>query len=167
MSRHPCRKLSPRAMKWMLNLFPALFLQRIKMLHVGADFQSCRVRVRRSLLTRNLHGTIFGGTIYSAADAPLPMLYWQLFAHRGLRVESWLQAGQIRYEKPAATELILDFRLTDEQVAWATNELTTNGRFRQSLAVEATDPSGAVCARITMEAYVRLAPDKQGSPAAF
>jgi acyl-coenzyme A thioesterase PaaI-like protein len=161
------RKLSPRAMKWLLNLFPPLLFQRIKILEVGSDFQSCRVRVKRSIWTRNLHGTTFGGTIYSAADSPLPILYWQLFAHRGLQVESWLQAGQIRYEKPAATELILEFRLSDEDVAWATEELEAQGRFRQSIDVEAVDSDGSICARITMEAYVRIARDEQGAHAAF
>ena len=167
MPRLQSRKLSPWAMKWMLNLFPPLLFQRIKILEFSADFQYCRVRVKRSIWTRNLHGTTFGGTIYSAADSPLPMLYWQIFAQRGLQVESWLQAGRIRYEKPAATELILEFRLSDEQVAWATGELETNGRFRQSLDVQAVDQSGAVCAQITMEAYVRLPRDKRGAPAAF
>lgn len=154
-------------MKWLLNLFPPLWFQRIKILEVGEDFQSCRVRVRRSLMTRNLHGTTFGGTIYSAADSPLPILYWQLFAHRGLEVESWLQAGRVRYEKPAATDLILDFRLTDEEVAWATGELERQGRFRHEIDVEAVDRDGAVCARISMEAYVRKARDEGGAHAAF
>jgi acyl-coenzyme A thioesterase PaaI-like protein len=167
MSRLQNRKLSPWAMKWMLNLFPPLLFQRIKILEVSQDFQYCRVRVKRSIWTRNLHGTTFGGTIYSAADSPLPMLYWQLFAQRGLQVESWLQAGKIRYEKPAATELILEFRLSDEDVAWATAELESKGRFRQSIDIQAVDLNGTTCARISMEAYVRLARDEQGAHAAF
>lgn len=154
-------------MKWMLNLFPPLLFQRIKILEVGQDFQSCRVRVKRSIWTRNLHGTTFGGTIYSAADSPLPMLYWQIFAQRGLRVESWLQAGQIRYVKPAASELILEFRLSDEDVAWASAELESKGRFRQSIQVQAVDRGGDPCAQITMEAYVRLARDKSKNQPAF
>lgn len=167
MFRLRSRRMSPRAMRWILNLFPPLLFQRVRVLEIGDDFRSCRVRVKRSILTRNLHGTTFGGTIFAAADSPLPVLMWQIFAHRGLKVESWLQAGEIRYDKPAATDLFLDFVLTDEEVEEAAAELKERGRFRRRHEILAKDRTGEVCARITMEIYVRLPRDDQGGLSAF
>ncbi|HIG10017.1 MAG: YiiD C-terminal domain-containing protein [bacterium] len=161
------RTLSPRMLKRVLNCFPPLIFQRIKILEIGPEFQSCRVRIARSLLTRNLHGTTFGGTLFSAADSPLPVLLWQIFAHRGIQVESWLQSGQIRYEKPAASDLFLEFRLSDEEIEAAATELQERGRFRRSHELTATDEAGVVYARICVEAYVRLSREENGGLSAF
>ncbi|HJO26915.1 MAG: DUF4442 domain-containing protein [Planctomycetes bacterium] len=161
------RTLSPRAIKWILNVFPPLFFQRIRVREISDDFMSCRVVIKRSLLTRNLHGTTFGGTIFSAADSPLPIMLWQIFAHRGIQVESWLQAGEIHYDHPAATDLLLDFTLTEEEIAEAAAELEERGRFRRRHEILARDRNGQVCARVTMESYIRLPRGSDGGLSAF
>ncbi|MDP6955127.1 MAG: YiiD C-terminal domain-containing protein, partial [Planctomycetota bacterium] len=116
---------------------------------------------------RNLHGTTFGGTIFSAADSPLPVMFWQIFAHRGIQVESWLQAAEIHYEKPAATHLLMDISLSAEEVEAAAAELEERGRFRRRHEILAKDKSGQVCARVTVESYVRLPRLDSGGLSAF
>ncbi len=53
------RILSERQGKWMLNLYPPLLFQRIRVVRIGPGFRSGQVRVGHGLLTRNLHGTTF------------------------------------------------------------------------------------------------------------
>lgn len=52
----------------MLNLYPPMFFMRARVTHLAEDFSRCTVVVRRSLLTRNLHGSTFGGAVFSGAD---------------------------------------------------------------------------------------------------
>ncbi|MAF64120.1 MAG: hypothetical protein CMJ84_00485 [Planctomycetes bacterium] len=160
-------KLSPRSFRWMLNVFPPLMLQRIRVVSVGADFLSCRVRIAKSPLTRNLHGATFGGTIFSAADPIVATLFWQLFARRGIVVETWLQGGSVHYAKPAKTPLTIDVHLSEEEVASASAELEERGRFRRTHELEARDAAGDVCARITTEIYVRLGREARDGHSAF
>ncbi|HJP00592.1 MAG TPA: YiiD C-terminal domain-containing protein [Planctomycetota bacterium] len=160
-------KLSPRAFRWMLNVFPPLLLQRIRIVSVGSDFRTCRVRIALSFLTRNLNGATFGGTIFSAADPIVATLFWQLFARRGVAVETWLQGGSVRYEKPATTALTMDVSLSEEEIESAAAELEQRGRFRRTYEIEAHDTHGDVCARITTEVYVRIPREVPAGHSAF
>jgi acyl-coenzyme A thioesterase PaaI-like protein len=151
--------------KWLLSLYPTLLFSRIRITRVGPGFRSCSVRIARSLITRNLNGTTFGGTIFSAADPFYAVMYWQIFARRGIRVQTWLKSARIRYFKPAATALTLEFALTDEDVERAAGELEREGRFTRTHAVDAVDTNGQTCATIETEVYLRLprADQKEGS----
>lgn len=155
--RRSPRVLSERQGRWLLNLFPPLLFQRIRVIEIGTDYRSCTVRVARSWLTRNLHGTIFGGTIFAAADPYHAILYWQVFARRGRRVQVWLRRARIEYLKPASTALTLRFELTDDDIETMTRELDRHGRHSRTHEIDAIDTDGSVCARISTEVYVRFA----------
>lgn len=165
--RRPPRVLTPWQAKWMLNLYPPLLFNRIRILDFGRDFRSCRVRVARSLLTRNLNGTTFGGTIFSAADPFYAVMFWQIFAHRGERVQAWLRTAEIRYQRPAATALTLDFQLSDADVGEATERLDREGRFVRRFQTAAVDRNDEICAEIETEVYLRRPRADQPGVSAF
>jgi len=148
--------LSERKGWWILNFFPPLFFSRIRVVRIEPGFRGCTVRVARSLLTRNLHGTTFGGTIFSAADPYYAVMYWQVLARLGYRVQAWLRRASIEYHRPAATALTLEFRLSDDEIAAAVAALDGQGRFRKRHVIEALDRDGRVCATVETEVYLRL-----------
>jgi acyl-coenzyme A thioesterase PaaI-like protein len=156
--KHRPRVLSETYGRLLLNLFPPFMFNRIRIVSVRDGFRSCSVRVRPSLLTRNLNGTIFGGTIFSAADPFYAVMFWQIFARQGMRVQTWLKSASIEYLRPAAGELTLEFALTDEDVDEAKATLERDGRYTRTFAVEALDPKGKICARMTNEVYLRVEP---------
>ena len=149
------RILSERFAKWILRLYPPLLFQRVQVLEIGAGFRTCRVRVRRSLLNRNLNGTIFGGAIFCAADPIYAILYWQVFARRGARLECWLKAATIRYRKPASTHIELHFTLTDEDIEKLEAQLEAGGRGDRVHCAQAIDAHGQVCAEIETRVHLR------------
>jgi acyl-coenzyme A thioesterase PaaI-like protein len=149
------RVLSERQCKWLLNLFPPLLFNRIRVAELSRGFRYCRVEVGSSRLTRNLQGSTFGGTIFSAADPFHAVMYWQILAHRGERVQAWLRSASIAYLKPASSRLTLEFVLTDEDVERACAALESAGRYAHRHRAEAVDRSGQVCAVIEAEVYLR------------
>jgi len=159
--------LSPTRIRWMLNLYPPMLFNRARVVEWGLDPPRCTVRVKPALRTRNLQGSMFGGTIYAAADPFYPMLYWQVLAHRGMRVQAWLKSGRARYLRPAATALTLRFTLSEDDVAQAETALAAEGRFARTHAVEAIDTSGVVCATVEAEVYLRRPRPKQRETSAF
>ena len=159
------RILSERQCKWMLNLYPPLFFQRVRVVGFDPGIRRGRVRVAKSILTGNLHGTIFGGTIFSAADPLYAIMYWQIFAREGMQVASWLKSARIAYLKPAATALTLEFVLGDEDVERARESLEQEGRYTCTHRVEAVDAKGRVVAEIDTEVYLRLVRTDQARPA--
>ncbi len=161
------RIFSERQLRWILNLYPPLLFQRVRVTEVGRGCRSCRVEVRRSLLTRNLNGTTFGGAIFSAADPFYALLYWQAFARMGHRVRTWLKSGRIRYLQPARTRLTLEFELTDEHVERALRTLEHEGRYECWHTTRAVDTRGVICAEIDTEVYLRLPRADQRETSAF
>jgi acyl-coenzyme A thioesterase PaaI-like protein len=159
--------LSERKAWWVLNLFPPLLFNRIWVSRIEPGFRACTVRVARSLLTRNLHGTTFGGTIFSAADPYYAVMYWQILARLGYRVQVWLQRASIEYHRPAATTLTLEFRLSQEEVDEAVAALEADGRFRKEHVIEARDREGQLCATAKTEVYLRLPRASQKEVSAF
>jgi acyl-coenzyme A thioesterase PaaI-like protein len=165
-SRGP-RALSPRQVKWLLNLFPPWLLQGIRIVEISPDFLRATVRVRRGLLTGNLNGSTFGGTLFAAFDPVCAILYWQILAHRGLRVQAWLRSASIRYVRPAKTALTLHFEIGEADVEDAVAALGREGRFARSYHLVATDTAGLVCAEAETEVYLRLPRAGQKEVSAF
>jgi acyl-coenzyme A thioesterase PaaI-like protein len=161
------RVLSEWTFKWFLNLYPPMLFNRVRIVEVGPGIRYLRVRVSRSLLTRNLHGSIFGGTIYSAADPFYAMMYWQILARLGQRVQAWQKSGSVSFLKPASTRLILEFSLSDEDVARACDALEKDGRYAHTYRTKAVDRDGRVCAIVDSEIYLRRPRTGQNEVHAF
>lgn len=149
------RVWSERWFRPVLNLYPPFLFNRIRILHIGPGFRSCTVRVSRSLLTRNLNGTIFGGTIFSAADPFYALMYWQIFARRGERLRTWLKSARIEYLRPAASALRLEFVIDDADVERAVAALDLEGRYVHTHVIDVLDAERRVCARVENEVYLR------------
>lgn len=146
---------SPRKTRWMLNLFPPLLLQRVKVRSVETDFSDCTVVIRRSLLTRNLHGSTFGGTLFSGADPIYPVLLWQALLRRDLDVEAWLESATIEYAAPARSDITMHFPLEPGVLDEAETALRTHRRFRYAFSTVGRDAQGAACVRIESKVHLK------------
>jgi len=148
-------KLKAWQVKWMLRIFPALLFSRVWVKYMSNDFKSCTVSVKPSILNRNLQRTIFGGTIFSAFDPWFALMFWQIFAHRGQKLEAWLKSAEIDYKKPAATRLSIQFNISDADIAEAEAALASEGRFQKWMKAEAINTDGVVCAEARLLVYIR------------
>ncbi|NBU70522.1 MAG: DUF4442 domain-containing protein, partial [Bacteroidetes bacterium] len=124
---------------WMMRLFPPLLFNRIRLESLSPDLMHCRVRIAHSFINRNLQGSVFGGTLFSALDPFLPVMMWQIFARRGQKLESWLKKAEIDYLKPSSTTMMIDFRLTEGDIQEAEHSLVQKGKFEKWLPAEAID----------------------------
>lgn len=139
----------------MLRIFPALLFSRVWLREVAEDFRWCEVSVKPSLLNRNLQRTIFGGTIFSAFDPFFAILFWQIFAQRGQKLEAWLKSAEIDYKKPASTRLRIRFEIDDASLLEAEAALTKEGRFQKWMTAQAFNTQGEVCAEARLLVYLR------------
>lgn len=149
-------KLSPRKMRWMFNLYPPLLFQRIRCTYVAEDFRQMDFRIRKSRWNKNHNGTIFGGTIYAAADPVIPVMYWQGLKERGILIQAWLMAASIQFEKPGDTDLYLRFALAEEDFDQAEAELAERKKSVRTHQVEVHNGDGERCANAEVVTYLRL-----------
>ncbi len=150
-------KISPFLFRWMMNLYPPFLFGRVRIKKVSSDFKHIQVCVRSSVFNKNLSGTLFGGTMFSAADPFYALMYWQNFAHQyKQKVRVWLKAADIKYKRPANKDMYLDFNLTQADIEQAKHALETLGKFNKAHEVELRDKQGNVYASVKLIVYVGL-----------
>ena len=144
-----------------MRLYPPLLIQRVWTRKIDPGFRRAVVRIRRSILSRNLQGSTFGGTIYSAVDPFHALLLWQICAHEGLRVEAWMKEAVITFLRPAESHLTIEFELDEETVAEVLQAVRDSGRFARVFVVRAVDERGQVCATVRTDVRI-LCPVRRG-----
>ena len=103
----------------------------------------------------NFHKTIFGGTIFSAFDPYFPTMYYNIFHQKERKLEIWLKSANIKYKRPATTDLHLIFTITPADIIEAENALNKVGKFEIWHSVQAINTKGIVCAEAEMLVYLR------------
>lgn len=151
------RSVNARVFKFFMNLYPPLLVNRARIKHVAEDFSELKLVLKKSIFNKNLAGTIFGGSIFSAADPFHAVMYWQIFAHRyNMNVRVWLKSADISYKRPSETDLFYHFIITDEEVKKAKNALAEKGRYFVAHTVEAKNKKGEICAVVNLTTYIGL-----------
>lgn len=141
-----------RFLRWKFNLFPAYRGTGGRVRFIAADFREVRVEVPLSLRTRNVFGTIFGGSMYGAVD---PIYAIMLTHNLGREYVVWDKAATIRFRKPGRTTLSALFTLSEDEIA-RIRELTSGGEpIDRTYNVDLVDAEGVVHASVEKIIYVR------------
>lgn len=147
--------VSSTVLKWAMRLYPPMLFQRIWVMRFAKDFTSVEVKVNKSLLNRNYNGTIFGGSIFSAADPFYAILFDQIFQRKGYKTIAWLKSAKINFLKPGKSDLYFKISLSDEDIREAEHLLNEGGKFVKTYLLEIKDKKGEVCAVVQNEIYLR------------
>ncbi|MBW4891564.1 DUF4442 domain-containing protein [Mucilaginibacter sp. HMF5004] len=147
--------VSEKVLKWAMRLYPPLFVQRIWVQKFEKGFMGVSVKVSKSIFNKNFNNSIFGGTIFSAADPFYALLFHQALRHRGYTVRVWLKSAEIQYLKPGRTNLYFKINITEEDIKEAEEILNTVGKFVKAYPVEMYDKDGLHCVSIINEVYIR------------
>lgn len=138
-----------------MRLYPPLFFQRIWVQHFGKDFRSVQVKIDKSFLNKNYNGSIFGGTIFAASDPFHALLFDQILQRKGFKIRVWLKSGEIKYLKPARSNLYINIVISDEDISEAETALKTIGKFVKTFSIEMYNAEGDLCVSVKNEIYIR------------
>ena len=141
-----------RWLRWRFSLVPAWRGTGARVTYIAADFSEVRIRLPLSLRTRNVVGTIFGGSLYASVD-PIYMLMLMHLLGRDYLV--WDKAAAIRFRKPGTSTLFATFRVDEEELA-SIREATADGQpVDRVYHVDLVDSEGTVHASIDKTIYIR------------
>jgi hypothetical protein len=118
---------------------------------LSRDFRHLRVRLKLTLLTRNLVGTIYGGSMYSAID---PFYMVMLMRILGPDYVVWDKACTIRFKRPARETLFADFDINDEMLAAVRESVQGNGEGTFTWPIALRSATGTVFAEFDKVIYV-------------
>jgi len=144
--------LASRFVRWKFNFFPAYRGTGAWVTYIAGDFREVRVRLPLSWRTRNLVGTIFGGSLYGSVD---PIYMIMLIRLLGREFIVWDKAAEIRFRKPGRSTLFATFTI-DESELNAIREATAAGNPIDRLyTVDLVDRDGVIHATINKTIYIR------------
>jgi acyl-coenzyme A thioesterase PaaI-like protein len=148
-------KLSPswraRMVRLGFNLHPAFRGTGGRVVHVAHDLRHIRIRLPLTWKTKNIVGSLYGGSLFAITDGAHPMM---LMAALGDGYIVWDKAASIRYRKPGRSTLYADFILGAEEVAAIKAALGESPELERTFLVELKDSQGIVHAVVERTVYI-------------
>ena len=152
------------------NLYPAFRGTGAKVIYIAEDRRAIRIKLPLNWRTRNIYGTLFGGSLYAATD-PLYALLVKIGLGPGYIV--WDKAGTIRYRKPGRSTLYAECSVSEAELDDLRLRLETEASVDLDYEIELTDAQGLVHAQVMKTIYVarkenylrKLAQEKATNPA--
>lgn len=144
--------LRSRLLRWRFNLFPAYFGTGARITYLADDFREVRVELPLSWRTRNLVGSIFGGSMYGAVD---PVYMTMLIHNLGEEYVVWDKAANIRFRRPGRETLHARFLVEQEELDEIRGRLAPGQALERVYGVELKNRDGVVHAEIEKILHVR------------
>jgi acyl-coenzyme A thioesterase PaaI-like protein len=141
-----------RITRWGFNLFPAWRGTGARIRYVRSDWREVHVRLPLNWRTRNYVGTIFGGSLYAAAD---PIYMIMLIKCLGPAYTVWDKTATIRFKKPGRSTLYAKFLLEEAELDEIRRLLETAPSIDRVYVVELADAQGTVHATVEKTIYIR------------
>lgn len=151
-------QVSPRLLRFVMNLWPPFLGAGIKVLHISPDYRQIDVRLRLGKLNRNYVGVHYGGSLYSMTD---PFYMLMLMHNLGRDYIVWDKAGSIDYVRPGRGHVTAHFRLDEATLARIRQHTGAGEKYLPQLDVDVIDGGGEVVAKVSKTLYVRKKP-RQG-----
>jgi acyl-coenzyme A thioesterase PaaI-like protein len=142
-----------RMMRMGFNLHPAFRGTGGRVEHVAPDLSHIRVRLPLSWRTRNVVGSIYGGSLFAVTDGLHPLM---IMAALGKEVIVWDKAASIRYRKPGTSTLYADFTLPPDEVVAIRAALQQHPELDRTYTVELKDERGIVHTVVERTVYIAV-----------
>ncbi len=134
------------------NLFPAYRSTGARITYIARDWKEIRVKLPLNWWTRNYVGTIFGGSLYGAAD---PVYMIMLIKLLGSDYIVWDKAACIQFKKPGRATLYATFLIPDAEIERIRTALESQPSIDCHYEVNLVDKEGVVHACVEKTIYVR------------
>ena len=136
--------------KLKINFFPAYRGSGGRVRFISDDFKRVRVELPLNYKTRNIVGTMYGGSMYSAIDPIYMIMFMKLL---GKKFIVWDQSATIYFKKPGRSLLKAEFYISDEMLQEVLDELKTQRSIRKTFLVELIDEEEDVVASFEKTLY--------------
>jgi hypothetical protein len=147
--------VSENTLKWIMRLYPPLLFQRIWVRGFNKGFKGVRVKIIKSIFNKNYNGSIFGGTIFAAADPFYPVLFDRVLNTGDRKLKIWSKSSKINFLKPALSSLSFQIILSDADIELAIHTLNTTGKYENSFPIDIYNNNNEVCVSLMNEVYIR------------
>ena len=154
--------VGPKFLQRFMRIWPPFLGAGIKVEHISDDASRSIVVHKPNLLTRNLVGTAFGGTMLSMTD---PFFMFAGVYGLGKQYLVWDVGVEAQFIKPGRGKITADFQVADETWNLIREKTASGDKYLHWFDVDLTDESGDTVAIVRRQVYFRKkrkAPAKAG-----
>lgn len=141
-----------KLLRWRFNWYPAYRSSGARVVFISEDMLEARVWLPLCRGTRNLHGTIFGGSMYAAVD---PLHAAMAAIHLGPDYHVWMKAAKIEFRRPGRGDLHAHVRLHRSEIDAIRSALVQESKLDRDFDVSLADSGGGIVARFTLTLHFR------------
>lgn len=148
-----------KLLRWRMNWYPAYRNTGARIIYISEDLLETRVRLPLCRATRNLHGTIFGGSMYAAVD---PLHAVMMAVHLGPDYHVWMKTAKIEFRRPGRGALYAHARLLRQDIEAIRSALAREDKTDRDFAINLADEAGVISALFTLTLhFCRRSPHKR------
>lgn len=144
--------LKMKLLRWRFNRYPAYRQSGARVVHIAEDFREITVRLPLNRSTRNLHGTTYGGAMYSAID---PLHAVIVAKHLGPDYQVWLKSAQIDFRRPGRSDLFAHARVSQRELEEIREALQHTNKLDRTFTLNLADQAGEISAHFALTVHIR------------
>lgn len=141
-----------KLLRWRFNRYPAYRQSGARVTHIGEDFHEITIKLPLNRLTRNLHGTIYGGAMYAAVD---PLHAVLVAYHLGPDYHVWMKSAQIDFKRPGRSDLHATARVTPHDIDEIRAALAHTAKLDRVFKLQLTDADGGVAVNFALTIHIK------------
>ena len=146
------RHLSPRLLRFGMNLWPPFLGAGIRVKRIAPDFREVLVEMRLGWFNRNYVGTHFGGSLYAMTD---PFFTLMVIHNLPRDYLVWDKAAGVDFIAPGRGRVQARFVLTQQDIDAIVRMTAEGDKHLHLFKAEVLDAEGLVVARVEKIVYVR------------
>ncbi len=146
------RKVSARALRIAMNLWPPFLGAGIRVRRIAPDYREALVELRPGLANRNFFGTHFGGSLFAMTDP-----FFALMVLHNLPADYlvWDKSASIDFVAPGRGRVRARFAITQQDIDTIVRMTADGDKHLHLFRVDVEDAEGLVVARVEKIVYVR------------
>lgn len=149
-------KVLGKAPPWLfrrgMNLYPPIRASGVRVTRISEDWKEWDLKLPLTWRTRNYVGTLFGGSLYAAADPHYMLAFLRLL---GPEYVVWDKAATIRFRRPGRSTLYGSIRIPDEELTTVRRLCSEHPKVDRTYRFEWKDADGVVHAEIDKVLHFR------------
>lgn len=137
--------------RFVFNRYPTIRGTGSYVTFMSNDWKEIHLKLPLSYRTRNIVGTVFGGSIYASTD---PIYMFQLMNILGKEFVVWDKSASVRFKKPIKNTVYARFLITEEILDQIKQTVKEKGTIDIDLPVEFQDKNSITYATIIKKIYI-------------
>jgi acyl-coenzyme A thioesterase PaaI-like protein len=144
--------MSPRLLRFGMNLWPPFLGAGIRVRHIAADWREVRVDMALGLSNRNYFGTHFGGSLFAMTDPFFALMVLHSLPREYL---VWDKSAAIDFVAPGRGRVHARFVLSQQDIDTIVRSTAAGDKHLHLFRVDVVDRESLVVARVEKIVYVR------------